>query len=159
MSRNFAALSPKDAIGCSVETFTNPLTRLHRPLLYGVPGRGKSSILRAVARIMDADLYVFRLVQVESTDIRGLTVVDPVTGTTKHMRPDFRPVYTTDKDAKKTIVFLDEILAADDRLRKAAFELILDNRVGPHLMGPNVYLAGAGNRSEEHTSELQSLMR
>src|SRR3546814_1769151 len=68
------------------------------------------------------------------------------------------------------------ILAADDRLRKAAFELILDNRVGPHLMSPNVYLAGAGNsaedgnnvyeldaatadRSEEHTSELQSLMR
>src|SRR3546814_20993409 len=45
--------------------------------------------------------------------------------------------------------FLDEILAADDRLRKAAFELILDNRVGPHLMGPNVYLAGAGNSAED----------
>src|SRR3546814_10581429 len=51
--------------------------------------------------------------------------------------------------SKKTIVFLDEILAADDRLRKAAFELILDNRVGPHLMGPNVYLAGAGNSAED----------
>src|SRR3546814_580380 len=133
MSLNFAALSPKDAIGFIVETFTNPLTRLHRPLLHGVQGVGKSSILRAVARIMDADLYDLRLVQVESTDIRGLTVVDPVTGTTKHMRPEFLPVYTTDKGAKKTIVFLDEILAADDRLRKAAFELILDNRVGPHL--------------------------
>src|SRR3546814_6291708 len=90
MSLNFAALSPKDAIGFIVETFTNPLTRLHRPLLHGVQGVGKSSILRAVARIMDADLYDLRLVQVESTDIRGLTVVDPVTGTTKHMRPDFR---------------------------------------------------------------------
>src|SRR3546814_14952514 len=66
---------------------------------------------------MYADLYDLRLVQVESTDIRGLTVVDPVTGTTKHMRPEFLPVYTTDKGAKKTIVFLDEILAADDRLR------------------------------------------
>src|SRR3546814_18114829 len=79
MSLNFAALSPKDAIGFIVETFTNPLTRLHRPLLHGVQGVGKSSILRAVARIMDADLYDLRLVQVESTDIRGLTVVDPVT--------------------------------------------------------------------------------
>src|SRR3546814_9273142 len=106
MSLNFAALSPKDAIGFIVETFTNPLTRLHRPLLHGVQGVGKSSILRAVARIMDADLYDLRLVQVESMDIRGLTVVDPVTGTTKHMRPEFLPV-----------------------------------------------------RSEEHTSELQSLMR
>src|SRR3546814_18641180 len=38
---------------------------------------------------------------------------------------------------------------ADDLLRKAAFELILDNRVGPHLMGPNVYLAGAGNSAED----------
>src|SRR3546814_1812797 len=71
MSLNFAALSPKDAIGFIVETFTNPLTRLHRPLLHGVQGVGKSSILRAVARIMDADLYDLRLVQVESTDIRS----------------------------------------------------------------------------------------
>src|SRR3546814_5787521 len=65
------------------------------------------------------------------------------------MRPEFLPLYTTDKVAKKTIVFLDEILAADDRLRKAAFEFILDNRVGTHLMGPNVYLAGAGNSAED----------
>src|SRR3546814_12754821 len=130
-------LSLHDALPIAV---TSPLTRLHRPVLHGVQGVGKSSILRAVARILDADLYDLRLVQVESTDIRGLTVVDPVTGTTKHMRPEFLPVYTTDKGAKKTIVFLDEILDADDRLRKDAFELILDNRVGPHLMGHNGYL-------------------
>src|SRR3546814_11980418 len=92
MSLNFAALSPKDAIGFIVETFTNPLTRLHRPLLHGVQGVGKSSILRAVARIMDADLYDLRLVQVESTDIRGLTVVDPVQGTSKQSRSAERRV-------------------------------------------------------------------
>src|SRR3546814_12814678 len=98
---------------------------------------------------MDADLYDLRLVLFRSTDIRGLTVVDPVTATTKHILPEFPPVYTTDKGSKKTIVFLDEILAADDRRRIAAFELILDNRVGPHLVGPNVYLAGAGNSAED----------
>ena len=149
MSLNFAVLSPKEAIEFILETFTKPQTRLHRPLLHGIQGVGKSSILREVARRMEADLYDFRLVQVETTDIRGLTIVDPIAGTTKHMRPEFLPAYSHDGNAKKAIIFLDEILAADDRLRKAAFELILDNRVGPHLMGKNVYLAGAGNSAED----------
>src|SRR3546814_18470749 len=113
MSLNFAALSPKDAIGFIVETFTNPLIPLHRPLLHGVQGVGKSSILRPVARLMDADLYDLRLVPVHSTVIRGLTVVDPVTGTTKLMFPVSLPLYTTSHGPLKHNVSLAAILPAD----------------------------------------------
>lgn len=152
MPHNFMTLSPADAIGFIIETFESPITRLHRPLLHGDPGVGKSSLMRQVARLMKAHLYDFRLVQVEAPDIRGLTMIDPISGETRHMRPEFLPAYTEDENADKIIIFLDEILAANDSLRKAAFELILDNRVGPHKMGTNVYLVGAGNSAEDGTN-------
>src|SRR3546814_17381286 len=124
-------LSLHDALPIAV---TSPLTRLHRPVLHGVQGVGKSSILRAVARILDADLYDLRLVQVESTDIRGLTVVDPVPGTTKHMRPEFLPVYTTDKGETTNIVFIDQNLTDAERLLKAPSELNHHPCAGQHLI-------------------------
>src|SRR3546814_16554288 len=46
--------------------------------------------------------YDLRLVQVESPDIRGLTVVDPVTGTTQHMDHEFLQVNTTHNTGKNT---------------------------------------------------------
>ncbi len=152
MPHNFMTLSPKDAIGFIVETLEGDITKRHRVLLHGPPGVGKSKALVAVAKLMNANLYDLRLLQLEAPDIRGLTMIDPASGETKHMRPEFLPVYTENPNATKVIIFLDELLGTHDSVRKSAFELILDHRVGPHRLGDNVYLIGAGNSAEDGTN-------
>lgn len=152
MAHNFATLSPKEAIEWLLLVLTSKHTRRHRPLLHGDPGVGKSAILREVAQRMGARLIDLRLMQLEGPDLRGLTMIDVATGQTRHIRPEFLPEYTDQLGAEPIIIFLDEIMGAHDSIRKAAFEMILDHRVGPHKFGDNVYLVGAGNSAEDGTN-------
>lgn len=151
-SHNFATLSPKEAAEWLFLLLTNSRTRRHRPLLHGDPGVGKSTILKDVARRMGARLIDLRLMQLEGPDIRGLTMIDVMTGETRHIRPEFIPAYTEELGADPIIIFLDEIMGAHDSIRKSAFEMILDHRVGPHKFGENVYLVAAGNSAEDGTN-------
>lgn len=151
MSLNFMVMAPNDAADFVYETFTSEHTQRHRIMCHGDPGIGKSSIFRQVAKRMNARLVDLRLSHFEGPDLRGLTMVDIANMTTVHMRPDWLPEYTEDPNAEKVIILLDEILGVHDATRKAAFELILDHRIGPFKLGPNVFLAGAGNTAEDGT--------
>lgn len=152
MSLNFMVLSPADAADFIYETLSDERTSRHRIMLHGEPGVGKTSILDQVGRRMNAEIRSMHLSQFEGPDFRGLTMVDVANMTTVHMRPDWLPEYTTDPDAPKIIILLDEILGVHDATRKAAFQLILEHRIGPFQLGPNVYLVAAGNTAEDGTN-------
>ena len=111
-------------------------------LIHSSPGIGKSSVVRQVADSLGIGFVDVRLAEIESVDIRGLPSVDKEKGVMKWNAPDFWP-----RDPKsKGIIFLDELTSCDKSCQVAAYELILDRKIGDFYHVPDGwYIVSAGN--------------
>ena len=111
-------------------------------MVWGAPGLGKSTILRDAAREAGIGFIDVRLAQREPVDIRGL----PVPG-----EDGVKWLVSSDwprDPASRGIILFDEITAADRSLQVAAYELILDRRLGELYRVPDGwYICAAGNRT------------
>lgn len=113
-------------------------------MVWGAPGLGKSSILQAAARSLGIGFIDVRLAQREPVDIRGLPV--PGEDGVKWLVSSEWP---RDPNSRGIILF-DEITAADRSLQVAAYEFILDRRLGELYKVPDGwYICAAGNRTED----------
>lgn len=116
---------------------------IHTPvMLWGPPGVGKSQIIAGIARRHGARLVDIRLSQMEPTDLRGIpfkTADDRVKWSVPEMLPERG-------NAAPGILFLDEINAAPPSVSAAAYQLILDRRLGEYEMPKNWAIFAAGNR-------------
>ena len=113
-------------------------------MVWGAPGLGKSSILREVAEKLGIGFIDVRLAQREPVDIRGLPV--PSDDGVKWLVASEWP---RDPGSRGIILF-DEITAADRSLQVAAYEFILDRRLGTLYTVPDGwYICAAGNRTED----------
>lgn len=108
--------------------------------LWGKPGIGKSQIVHHFVTKHDMHLVDLRLTTLESVDLRGLPRVDNELKQTIWMRPEFFPV-----EDKPTVIFLDELTAAEPRIQASSYQLILDRRIGSHVLPPSAWVVGAGN--------------
>ena len=113
-------------------------------MVWGAPGLGKSSILQKAARDQGIGFIDVRLAQREPVDIRGLPVPGP-DGVKWLVSSDWP------RDPKSHgIILFDEITAADRSLQVAAYEFILDRRLGELYKVPDGwYICAAGNRTED----------
>lgn len=113
-------------------------------MVWGAPGLGKSSILRQAAEDLGIGFIDVRLAQREPVDIRGLPV--PGEDGVKWLVSSDWP-----RDPKsRGIILFDEITAADRSLQVAAYEFILDRRLGELYRVPDGwYICAAGNRTED----------
>ena len=113
-------------------------------MVWGAPGLGKSSILQKAARDQGIGFIDVRLAQREPVDIRGLPVPD---------KDGVKWLVSSDwpRDPKsRGIILFDEITAADRSLQVAAYEFILDRRLGELYKVPDGwYICAAGNRTED----------
>ena len=111
-------------------------------MVWGAPGLGKSTILRDAAREAGIGFIDVRLAQREPVDIRGLPVPGP-DGVKWLVSSDWP------RDPKsRGIILFDEITAADRSLQVAAYEFILDRRLGELYKVPDGwYICAAGNRT------------
>lgn len=113
-------------------------------MVWGPPGVGKSSILRDAARELGIGFVDVRLAQREPVDVRGLPVPNRETGTVEWLVASDWP-----REGRGLLLF-DELTAADRTLQVAAYELILDRRLGDlYRLPPGWYVCGAGNRVED----------
>ncbi|NMA47668.1 MAG: hypothetical protein GX945_14015 [Lentisphaerae bacterium] len=121
-----------------------PAALLPPLMVWGAPGLGKSSIIRDLAREHGVGFIDIRLAQREPVDIRGLPVPDKdgvkwLVSSEWPRKPDSRG-----------IILFDELTAADRSLQVAAYELILDRRLGDLYTVPDGwYICAAGNRTED----------
>ena len=123
------------------------LAKVLPPLMvWGAPGLGKSSILRQAADRAGIGFIDVRLAQREPVDIRGLPVPDKDGGSVKWLVSSDWP-----RDPKsRGIILFDEITAADRSLQVAAYEFILDRRLGELYQVPDGwYICAAGNRTAD----------
>lgn len=121
------------------------LHRADKPtMLWGPPGVGKSKLAEQFALSIGARLLDTRLALLDPTDLRGIPYFDPETKTAKWGAPSMLP---PEYSEESYILFLDEINAAPPSVQAAAYQLILDRKVGEYSLPKNVYILAAGNRS------------
>lgn len=128
------------------QIFAHPEQAAELPplMIWGAPGIGKSTIIRTVAQDLGIGFIDVRLAQREPVDIHGLPVPDG-----DSVRWLVSADWPRDPESRGIILF-DELTAADRSLQVAAYEFILDRRLGGLYKVPDGwYICAAGNRVED----------
>lgn len=115
----------------------------HTPvMLWGPPGVGKSQIVAKIARQHGVPLIDIRLSQMEPTDLRGIPFRNGqlVEWSIPSVLPD------AGRHGPSGILFLDEITSAPPSVSAAAYQLILDRRLGEYNVPDGWVIFAAGNR-------------
>lgn len=132
--------------------------------LSGPPGVGKSDGIRAlgakVGEVLKKKVFIHdvRLLNMNPVDLRGIpakvttTAIHMVDGKPVEEEIDvarwLRPEIFQMDESPDTIhlLFLDEITAAPQSVQAAAYQLVLDRKVGEHELPDNCFVFCAGNR-------------
>ena len=121
-----------------------------RPLfVWGPPGIGKSDIVHQIGDTMEALVIDIRLSLWEPTDIKGIPYYAANDNTMKWAPPTELPDAKTAKKHKWIILFLDEMNSAAPAVQAAAYQLILNRKVGSYVLPDNVLIVAAGNRDAD----------
>jgi hypothetical protein len=115
----------------------------HTPvMLWGPPGVGKSQMVAQVAAHHGIVMIDIRLSQMEPSDLRGIPfrVGDLVEWAIPAMLPDRQ------RHGEAGILFLDEITSAPPSVSAAAYQLILDRKLGAYQVPAGWAIFAAGNR-------------
>lgn len=113
--------------------------------VHGTMGIGKSSIVRQIAKDLDREFIDIRLSQVDQTDLRGIPYFNPETKRMDYGIPSELP---TDPNST-AIIFLDEMNQASPAVSAAAYQLILDRRIGQYVLPKGVVIIAAGNKASD----------
>ena len=114
-----------------------------RPVfLWGPPGIGKSDIVKQIGEDTKRQVIDVRLALWEPTDIKGIPYYNADQGKMVWAPPAELP---TDPESK-AIIFLDELNSAAPAVQAAAYQLILNRKVGTYELPKGVDLVAAGNR-------------
>ena len=138
-------VGPKNAKKSLRKAFKNK-----RPIfLWGPPGIGKSDIIKQLGTELDAHVIDVRLSLWEPTDIKGIPYFDSVNETMKWAPPAELPSKEFASKHNKIVLFLDEMNSAAPSVQAAAYQLVLNRRVGTYELPDNVVLVAAGNRETD----------
>lgn len=114
-----------------------------RPVfLWGPPGIGKSDIVKQIGESLDRPVIDVRLALWEPTDIKGIPYYNADQGKMVWAPPAELPV----DPESKAIIFLDELNSAPPAVQAAAYQLVLNRRVGTYELPEGVDVVAAGNR-------------
>ena len=121
-----------------------------RPIfIWGPPGIGKSDIVHQIGEYMNAHVIDVRLSLWEPTDIKGIPYYAANDNTMKWAPPVELPSAEFAKKHKAIILFLDEMNSAAPAVQAAAYQLILNRKVGTYALPDNVYIVAAGYREAD----------
>ena len=121
-----------------------------RPIfMWGPPGIGKSDIIKQLGIELDAHVIDVRLSLWEPTDIKGIPYFDSNDGTMRWAPPSELPSQELASKHKNIVLFLDEMNSAAPAVQAAAYQLILNRRVGTYFLPDNVSIVAAGNRETD----------
>jgi len=125
------------------QEFFGAQTGYHTPvMLWGAPGVGKSQIINQVGLRHQVTVIDIRLSQMEPSDLRGIPFREnhQVEWAIPSMLPNAKQHGATG------ILFLDEITSAVPSVSAAAYQLILDRRLGDYRVPDGWAIFAAGNR-------------
>ena len=136
-------MRPAHIIAVIEKEFSSTQQGYHTPvMLWGPPGVGKSQIVAQVANKHAAAIVDIRLSQMEPSDLRGIPFKNDhkVEWAIPAMLPD------VEVHGEAGILFIDEITSAPPSVSAAAYQLILDRRLGEYRVPDHWAIVAAGNR-------------
>jgi hypothetical protein len=98
---------------------------------------------------LDAHVIDVRLSLWEPTDIKGIPYFDSNTGKMVWAPPLELPDAELASKHKQIILFMDEMNSAAPSVQAAAYQLVLNRRVGTYQLPDNVVMVAAGNRETD----------
>ncbi len=127
------------------ETVSNLIRQRLPVFVWGPPGIGKSSIVKQIAESEGLAFLDIRLSLLDPTDLKGIPFFD-----TEHRKGVWAPPsFLPDDEETRGILFLDEINTAPPAVQAAAYQLILDRRVGEYTLPEGWSIVAAGNREND----------
>ena len=121
-----------------------------RPLfLWGPPGIGKSEVVADITRELGGLMIDLRLGQMDPTDIRGIPFYNRDKNVMDWAPPIDLPDAETASQYPVVVLFLDEMNSAPPAVQSAAYQLVLNRRVGKYILPDNVVMVAAGNRESD----------
>ena len=123
-----------------------------RPIfLWGPPGIGKSEIVGQITNNVLKKSYLIdiRLSLWEPTDIKGIPYFDSNSSSMVWAPPAELPTEEFASKYDNIVLFLDEMNSAAPAVQAAAYQLILNRRVGQYKLPDNVLIVAAGNREAD----------
>jgi hypothetical protein len=124
--------------------------KVKRPLfLWGPPGIGKSDLVAGITKELGGIMYDCRLGQMEPTDIRGIPFYNKDIGKMDWAPPIDLPDEETASKYPIVVLFLDEMNSASGSVQAAAYQLILNFRIGKYHLPKNTVIVAAGNRESD----------
>lgn len=136
-------MRPRNLLSILDKEFLGAQTGTHTPvMLWGAPGVGKSQMIAQVGERHDVPVIDVRLSQMEPSDLRGIPF--RVDDTVEWAIPSMLPNAKT--HGETGVLFLDEITSAAPSVSAAAYQLILDRRLGNYEVPDGWAIFAAGNR-------------
>ena len=122
-----------------------------RPIfLWGPPGIGKSDVIAQITdSLPNSYLIDIRLSLWEPTDIKGIPYFDSNISKMVWGAPSELPDEEFASQYDNIVVFFDEMNSAAPAVQAAAYQLILNRRVGQYKLPDNVIIVAAGNREAD----------
>jgi hypothetical protein len=117
--------------------------------LWGPPGIGKSELVAEITQDLGGHMIDLRLGQMEPTDIRGIPFYNKDVGKMDWAPPIDLPDNELASQYPVVVLFLDELNSAAPSVQSAAYQLILNRRVGKYKLPDNVVMVAAGNRESD----------
>jgi len=124
--------------------------KVKRPVfIWGPMGIGKSELIAGIAEEMGGLTIDLRMATMEPTDLRGIPYFNKDAGTMSWAPPVELPSAETAAKYPIVVLFLDEMNSAAPAVQAAAYQLVLNRRVGTYVLPDNVVIVAAGNRETD----------
>ena len=121
-----------------------------RPLfLWGPPGIGKSEMVTQITQELGGYMIDLRLGQMDPTDIRGIPFYNKELGKMDWAPPIDLPDEELASQYPIVVLFMDEMNSAAPAVQAAAYQLVLNRRIGKYHLPDNVVMIAAGNRESD----------
>lgn len=116
-------------------------------MIWGQMGVGKSDTVRAFAKEIEqteggGKVFDLRLATVDPVDLRGVPMFDSAESVARWMQ--IEGMLPSGKD-RNAILFLDEIVSAAPSVQAAAYQLVLDRKIGEYSLPEDTYVVAGGN--------------
>ena len=127
--------------------------QVNRPIfIWGAPGIGKSELVEQIVNsgeIGNATMIDMRLALLEPTDLRGYPFRNPESNLMEWSPPSDLPSMEFASEFDTVVLFLDELNSAPPSVQAAAYQLVLNRKVGQYVLPDNVRIVAAGNRETD----------